>query len=275
MRILGSFDTKKDEVELREKLAKYGAGNCLLFRRHPLYLVFRGGDALVMLLLLAGVLVVTFFQYLEDPALLWTFVSLYLAGVGTWLVMLAVHVVNRLRGVRIGFSAWDDSLMARGGFERLVAWSIGLFVFQVLVAGSNFATSLAVHDTDGWQIAFSLLQGAVNLAFVYLAWKLTLDLIDMEMDYIIVSPDEVVVYNQTGFFNRQSDSIGTDKIKSITVDKKGIIRSFFDLGAINILTEGDDKGGHIAFDFLLKPDTVREDCLRIVRSGTRHATDAA
>lgn len=113
-----------------------------------------------------------------------------------------------------------------------------------------------------------MLQAAVNLAFVYLAWKLTLDLIDTEMDYVIISPDEVVVYNQTGLFNRQSDSIGTDKIKSITVDKKGLIRSFFDLGGINILTEGDDLGGHIAFDYVWKPDVVREECLRIIRTGT-------
>lgn len=265
MRILGSFDTKKDETELRDRLNKYGAGNCLLVRRHPLYLVFHGGDAVLMLILLAGVLAVTYFQYLDSPALLWTFITLYLGGVGMWLAILVFHIASSLKNARVGYAEWDDSLMVRRSFERLVVWSLVLFVFQALVAGTNFTTSLVVHTTDFGQILFSLLQAAINLAFVYLTWKLTIDLIDTEMDYMIISPEEVVAYNQSGLFNRQSDSIGTEKIKSIAVDKSGIIRSFFDLGGVTILTEGDDNGGHIVFDFVWKPDQVREECLRIAR----------
>ena len=276
MKIFGSFDTQKDERDFAENVARYGEGNSVLARPSPLHFVFRGGDAVWMLLMLAGVVAITFFQYPKLPVIQWSFIALYASGVGLWLALLAKHVVFRLGTSKPFHNRWDNAAMNVAGFERLVRLSLWLFVFQVVLAGANVVTSILVHSSrlDLYQIGFSILQGLVNMGFVAFVWKLTINLIDMEMDYIIVTPDEVVFYNQTGFFNRSSFSIGAGKIKSIVVEKRGLVASFFNLGKIEILTEGDDDDGKIVFDYVWRADAVHEEFLRIIRPKSS-APDAA
>ena len=51
-------------------------------------------------------------------------------------------------------------------------------------------------------------------------------LINHYMDFVIVTPDEVIAYNQEWFFARSNKTLGADKVKSINV-----LRTWF-LGSI-------------------------------------------
>jgi len=82
--------------------------------------------------------------------------------------------------------------------------------------------------------------------------------IDYILDFIVVTPDKLIYYNQEGIFSRRWRTIDAEKIKTITVNKSGIIRSIFNFWNIVILTEGDEQWQwEINFKFVDDPDNVK------------------
>lgn len=66
-----------------------------------------------------------------------------------------------------------------------------------------------------------------------------------KMDYLIVTPKEVIKYDQAWVFDRETETIHVDKVKSVTVSKHGIVNSFLDIWTITFLAEGEDNKGDI------------------------------
>jgi len=82
--------------------------------------------------------------------------------------------------------------------------------------------------------------------------------IDYILDFVVVTPDKLIYYNQEGIFSRKWRTIDAEKIKTITVDKTGILRSIFNFGNIVILTEWDEKWEwEINFKFVDDPDNIK------------------
>ncbi len=73
-------------------------------------------------------------------------------------------------------------------------------------------------------------------------------LIDYKMDFLIVTPKEIMKYNQTGLFNREVEKLHTDHIKSISLSKKWALKSFFDVGSLVFLAEGQTENGDIVME---------------------------
>jgi hypothetical protein len=40
------------------------------------------------------------------------------------------------------------------------------------------------------------------------------------MDFAVITPKQIIAYNQIGIFSRESRSLDVEKIKTISVDKK-------------------------------------------------------
>ncbi len=89
-------------------------------------------------------------------------------------------------------------------------------------------------------------------------WKVLKLYIDYKMDFTVVTPEKIVTYNQTWFFNRGSRSIDTEKIKTITVDKNWIMKSIFNYWTIIILTEWDTENGDVTLYYVHNPDIVQK-----------------
>lgn len=82
--------------------------------------------------------------------------------------------------------------------------------------------------------------------------------IDYILDFVVVTPDKLIYYNQEGIFSRKWRTIDAEKIKTITVNKSGIIRSIFNFWNIIILTEWDEQWEwEINFKFVDDPDNVK------------------
>ena len=63
--------------------------------------------------------------------------------------------------------------------------------------------------------------------------------IDYKMDFTIITPKEVIFYNQSGLTNRTTRIIDTDKIKTVSKSQSGFIKSFFNYGELVFLSEWD------------------------------------
>lgn len=88
--------------------------------------------------------------------------------------------------------------------------------------------------------------------------------IDYKMDFIIVTPDVLIMYDQGGLFRRNVISTNEKSIKTISVKKNGILYSIFDNGDILFLTEGDSDEGEIILRWVPKPEKRRKEIAKIM-----------
>jgi uncharacterized membrane protein YdbT with pleckstrin-like domain len=68
---------------------------------------------------------------------------------------------------------------------------------------------------------------------IMIRWRYTIrKLIDYYMDFAVISPAQIVSYQQDGLFRRSSISLDVDNIRSINEEKNGIIKSVFNYGTV-------------------------------------------
>ena len=80
--------------------------------------------------------------------------------------------------------------------------------------------------------------------WVFVMWGSILrKYLDYKMDFCIVTPNEVAMYNQSWLFKRNSRVIDADKIKTVSVDTAWIIKSIFNFWNLIFLSEWDPSAG--------------------------------
>lgn len=89
--------------------------------------------------------------------------------------------------------------------------------------------------------------------------------IDYKMDFIVVIPNSIMMYEQWWILKRNISTISTQSIKSITIKKSGLLYSIFDNGDIIVLTEGDsERNGEIKFRRIPRPDKRRNQIIKLI-----------
>lgn len=78
------------------------------------------------------------------------------------------------------------------------------------------------------------------------------------MDFVIITPDQLVSYDQAWILKRTTRSLELRKIKTINVVTDGWLSTFFGYGSIVFLAEGDVQNGDIQLNFILKPAQLRK-----------------
>ncbi len=89
------------------------------------------------------------------------------------------------------------------------------------------------------------------------------------MDYLIVTPKEVIKYDQNWVLHRDNETIHVDKIKSVTVAKHGLMNSFFDIGTITFLAEWEDNKWDIEMWFIDAVEQVEQKIRSIMWMNTQ------
>lgn len=96
--------------------------------------------------------------------------------------------------------------------------------------------------------------------------------LDYSMDFIIVTPEALIRYNQEWFFKRISKTIDLKDVRSTSVRKAGLIDSIFNNGSLVFLSEAwereDDeamRAGEIVFRYIYHPDKVNSEVNKLLR----------
>lgn len=111
-----------------------------------------------------------------------------------------------------------------------------------------------------WLILFFLF-----MSFLFFFPKILKNLIDYYMDFAVITPKQIIAYNQIGIFSRESRSLDVEKIKTISVDKKWILKSLFNYWTIIFLSEWDESWkGDIVLEYVHDPEKVRERIMEIM-----------
>lgn len=88
---------------------------------------------------------------------------------------------------------------------------------------------------------------------------------DYKLDFIIVTPDLLIMYDQWGIFKRNIISTNEKSIKTISVQKSWLLYSIFNNGDLVFLTEWDAaNNGEITLRRVPKPEKRRKEIARIM-----------
>lgn len=89
--------------------------------------------------------------------------------------------------------------------------------------------------------------------------------IDYKMDFIVVIPNSIMMYEQWGILKRNVVTVSTQSIKTISIQKSWLLYSMFDNGDIIILTEGDtEKNGEMILHRIPRPEKRRNQIVKVI-----------
>ena len=89
--------------------------------------------------------------------------------------------------------------------------------------------------------------------------------IEYKLDFILVIPSCILMYDQWGIFRRDVITISSQSIKTISIKKDKFLYSVFDNGDIIILTEWDSHGdGEVTLRRVPNPEKRRNQMGKIV-----------
>jgi len=99
---------------------------------------------------------------------------------------------------------------------------------------------------------------------IYRWYRVTYRLMDYYMDYAIITPSQITVYDQDGLFKRDTRLLDTSKIKTINIASDGLLCSIFNFGSIVFLAEGDRDYGDIKLNYISSPVHLRDRILKLM-----------
>ena len=264
MKIFSNFDTELDEKIFLSKLNEYWNGNVLLVKRHPLFLykVFFYGIFAIWIFVILTYLLYTqyysefFFYFFFIWNLLWIWV---------WIFLLFKKFFFNLINYKEFISCKEDfDKIALSWFWWFLKYSFLLFFYQFILSIIN----ICILYNNGWEnIAKLWLLSIIvlNILFLCTMVKIIQRFIDFEMDFIIVTKDEIELIDQVGIFRRKVISLALQKVKTITIDKDWFFKSIFNIGSLKILSEWDSEGnGEIRLNYIHRLWFLKRAIMRLI-----------
>ena len=267
MKILSSFNTKLDENLLKEKIEEYWENNVFLIKRHWLYLLWMFFFWIFMIATLWLLIYILNISLNTTDFII--IVSLNLLWVWLWLILTFYQLFKYLSHYNFLKQTISKEELKDGILEKYLKFSFILFIYQIILM---IITSILMIQNNPWDITDILLniwQVFISFIFLYLIYKILYILINFEMDFVLISPENISFYNQSWLFRRESKAIWVEKIKSIQAiqaNKKWVIRALFDFGEIIILTEWDEAWKwEVRLKYIPKPDKIKNKILHLMK----------
>ena len=116
----------------------------------------------------------------------------------------------------------------------------------------------------------------IIISLIVWLWYTIRKLMDYYMDFAIITPRQIVSYQQRGLFRRSSISLDLTNLRSINEEKNWILKSIFNYGTVVFLSEWWDyrqvddpdaaiDASMIKLNYITYPRKLREKILHIVR----------
>ncbi|MEK7575709.1 MAG: PH domain-containing protein [Patescibacteria group bacterium] len=126
--------------------------------------------------------------------------------------------------------------------------------FLVLLAILPFALFVFHWSKVPINLSLILILISIWLLFLWIAFFVIWT--DYYLDVFILTNKRIVKTEQNGFFNREASTLSLDKIQDVTMDVRGIIMTFLNIGNISIQTASESP------EFIIKglgnPEKIKE-----------------
>jgi hypothetical protein len=111
------------------------------------------------------------------------------------------------------------------------------------------------YGVQSYQTLFMIILILWSVFFLVLVLTISRHFLDNLMDFMIITPDYILYYDQKGVFDRQVSKLLTKHIKMISFEKSWISASLFNLGTLHFLSEWEDDKGRLEMTYV---DQVEE-----------------
>ena len=148
------------------------------------------------------------------------------------------------------------------GRSRLYFFIKVFFPLLFLAAATALALVLIYIWLEGEY--FSYFVGAFVLCDIVWLVPIIGKHIDYKLDFIVATPDLLIMYDQEWIFKRNVTTINEKSIKTISVRKHGFLDSIFNNWDIIFLSEWDTNYGDITLRRVAKPEKRRNEIARIM-----------
>lgn len=123
-----------------------------------------------------------------------------------------------------------------------------LYFYYGIVGSQSFFSDIV------WIIVWTI-EIWLTLYLLFFFWH---KLLDYYMDYVIITPRQIVVFDQDWILKRETRSLDPSKIKTINISSAWLMGSIFNFGSIVFLAEWDREHGDIKLNYIYRPVMLRE-----------------
>lgn len=160
------------------------------------------------------------------------------------------HIITDIPALRKELQEWDKHFITFFNWSLTNQWILGVIVIlEFIFIASNFSRfneHLLILGIDFFII----------IAEIYCLSRYRKRMMDLEMDFNVVVQGKIFFINQRWLLS-DTQTIESDKIKTIKSSFPNKLASFFNFGNIDILTEGDSgMMGSIGMFFVRNPVQV-------------------
>lgn len=174
------------------------------------------------------------------------------------------------------FSSFDTKLRQKKlkeaqdlyGVDKVIILSkSGLFLFlkvvpKLLVSIIIIIITIMISNWIFWtsQERYTIYV-IIGVAFVLLtfAWPVIKHIVDYYMDFALVTPKSLIMFNQTWIFKKDMATVDVEKIKTILVKKRNFLYSLFNNWDLIFLSEWDSNNfWEITLFFIYKPEEKKD-----------------
>lgn len=266
MKIFSNFDTRLDWTTFLKKVEEYWNNNVLLIKRHPLFLYKAFLSAITSLFLFIWLVYLLYIQYSDNMLFFYGFLVLHLFWIWLWILLLFKKMILKLWNYKEFITCKEDlANIDISEFWHFLKYSIILFFYQFVISVINIVFIFLIHSQKSLSFWWSITIIIINLLFLFLTIKIIKIFIDFEMDFIIVTKDEIEAFNQKWFFKRKIISLDIQKIRSITTEKDGLFKSIFNIWSLKILSEWDtEHEWEIKFNYIHRLWKLKKAMLNLI-----------
>lgn len=154
-------------------------------------------------------------------------------------------------------------LIQRDGIYRniyIVLPSLGFLAIMIV-----FMIFWVINNIDYsayWYFKVSI----VVVWLLFFLYRISDKVLNYYLDFTIITPLEIVQYDQKWFFSRPMKTVASEKIKTISIRKWGIMQSVFNFGTLIFLSEWDEQWRwDIEIYFVHKPEEKKERIRNILK----------
>ncbi len=133
------------------------------------------------------------------------------------------------------FGKANTLLIQRSGLFLFLKIILPLTIYLIIYTGIIIGIWFMVEGNTEI-IGYSAIIGLLIIILIFLSLNLK-RLLDYLMDFIIVTPKQIISYNQTGIRRRSNMTIECEKIKSIKASYRSPLFSLFNNGDMKFLSE--------------------------------------
>lgn len=168
---------------------------------------------------------------------------------------------------------WNFLIISYNKYYKYVYVYLPLFF---LIALFSLITTFYIYSmfyssySDFIIIIINIFYCLFIMVVIYLWIKILKFYIDYILDFLVITPNRIIFYNQENIFTRKWRTIKVESVKTITVHKSWLIRSIFNFGSLIILTEWDEVWNwEIDFKYIKNPDKVRQKIFKIIWNNSK------